>query len=500
MQITLAMRRPTKLWLLFIVCIMWYGPIFSQNIPTPLPPDLYIDVRSDMKQYTNYVVPCIDWLHDAPLNVNKKERARIEDFVLSWLQRNPDINISMPGYSMKFNGINGELLYQFMEGWIKYTLQTHDANVNNCTIAGIKSMLSFYTTGKAVGLGKITYLDNLANIAKNDGLNALLDTSAGAKNTYLFLDELPAKQQFKHEENYFSFHFYCIHLINPRAIRYRYLLQGYYDQWIETTDGSVTYPRLPPGAYTFRVQATTAKNFEKAIESSYAFTVASPFWQEYWFLTLVGAALLALGYSLIKMRENNLRNIAELRQKRILSEYEHLKSQVNPHFLFNSLNTLAHLIEIDQKTAIEYTENLSRLYQNILTYHDNDLVSLSQEMIILDNYLSIQKGRFGNALKMIVDIQPELMRTKKIVPLALQLLLENAIKHNIVSAADPLVINITANEHVITVRNKMQPKLSKEKGEGVGLINITKRYGLLTDRLVKYGVENGEFVVTLPLL
>lgn len=494
------MPHPNKILLLLVACLLCHASVFCQKQKTPLPADLYIDVRSDMQQYTNYVVPCIDWLQNAPLNINKKERARIEDFVLSWLQRNPDINISMPGYSMKFNGISGELLYQFMEGWIKYTLQTHDADINNCTVAGIKSMLSYYTTGKAVGLGKIAYLDNLAMIAQKNGLNALLDTTTGAKNTYIFLDAPPARRQFKHDENYFSFHFYCIHLLNPRAIRYRYLLDGYYDQWIETTDGSVTYPRLPPGSYTFKVQATTGKTFEKAVESSYSFTIARPFWLEYWFLTLSAAALLALGYSLIKMRENNLRNIAALRQKRILSEYEHLKSQVNPHFLFNSLNTLAHLIEIDQKTAVEYTENLSRLYQNILTYHDNDLVSLSQEMIILDNYLSIQKGRFGNALHLVVDIPSELMRTKKIVPLALQLLLENAIKHNVVSSTEPLEITITANDHEITVYNKIQPKLSKEKGEGVGLINITKRYGLLTDKPVRYGTENTDFKVILPLL
>jgi sensor histidine kinase YesM len=86
------------------------------------------------------------------------------------------------------------------------------------------------------------------------------------------------------------------------------------------------------------------------------------------------------------------------------------------------------------------------------------------------------------------------------VPLALQLLLENAIKHNVVSATEPLEIRITANEQEITVRNIYQPKMSKEKGEGVGLLNIKKRYGLLTGKPVTYGMQGNEYVVTLPLL
>jgi LytS/YehU family sensor histidine kinase len=189
-----------------------------------------------------------------------------------------------------------------------------------------------------------------------------------------------------------------------------------------------------------------------------------------------------------------------LKHERIMFEYEHLKSQVNPHFLFNSLNTLTNLIARDQKKAIEYTENLSSLYHSILAYHDNDLVSLAEEIAILENYFSIQKGRFGDALQLQMNISAEVLRTKKIVPLALQILIENVIKHNVISEQEPLHIDISATDLDITITNILSPKLSKEKGEGLGLVNIKRRYELLTKKTVSYGIIGNEFIVILPLL
>ena len=181
-------------------------------------------------------------------------------------------------------------------------------------------------------------------------------------------------------------------------------------------------------------------------------------------------------------------------------EYEHLKSQVNPHFLFNSLNTLVSLIEDDQDAAVVYTVHLSDLYRNMLSYKDQDLIWLAEEYEIIKNYMYIQKSRFGEALQLHAEIPEHLMTTKKIVPLALQLLVENAIKHNIVSLSRPLTISIVADEHTITIKNPVQLKMSKEKGAGLGLINIKKRYALLTSRSLKFGHEGNEYIVKLPLL
>src|SRR5690606_883978 len=107
-----------------------------------------------------------------------------------------------------------------------------------------------------------------------------------------------------------------------------------------------------------------------------------------------------------------------------------------------------------------------------------------------------QKSRFGDAIILEVDIPETLKQNKKIVPLALQLLVENAIKHNVVSKAKPLTISISATENSITISNPLQPKLSKEKGAGLGLINIRKRYSLLSKKQINYGTnQNNEFVV-----
>lgn len=491
----------TKKLILFLVCVLCCinNKAIAGNVP--LPKDFVFDVHADMKTYTRYIIPCVNWLQQTPLTEeNKSDRHMVNDFVIRWLQVNPDINISMPEYSLKFNGIDRDLLCLFLEGWIKYTLETRDTDITNCSIAGIKSMLDFYQAGKAKSIGEIDFLDNLGAIEKEGRLKDLFDTSHTAKNTYLYLTVPSEKHDFRYDENYFGFHYYCINLLRPRAMRYRYKLDGYYDHWITTADGSVTYPRLPPGNYNFVLQASMYPSFENVAEKTYSFKVAKPFWEENWFIVLVGLAAFSLVYLIIKQREKNLKNLALVDQMRITFEYEHLKSQVNPHFLFNSFNTLSNLIAKDQQKAMDYAENLSGLYHNILAHHDNDFVLLSEEFRILNDYISIQKGRFGDALQLIIDISEEIMRTKKIIPLALQILIENAIKHNVVSSAYPLIIHIDANEQQITIRNVVHPKLSKEKGEGLGLANIKKRYELLTKKEITYGLKENEYVVILPLL
>ena len=467
---------------------------------TPLPAGFVFDPHSDLRNYTPYIVPCVNWLQQTPLGLQRQERNEVNNFVLNWLQINPDVNIGLPDYSLKFNNIDKELLYLFMESWIKYTLQTNDKDVTRCSIAGLNGMLDYYHQGKAARIGTSKYLEDLLEIRQRGKLADLFDTGHAAMNTYLYLDTPANKTNFKYAENYFQFNFYSINLVRPRAIKYRYMLDGYYDKWIITKDGSVTYPRLPPGNYDFRVQVSMYDDFSIKVERDYYFVIAKPFWMEYWFLGLAAISCLLVIYFVIRLRERSLKNIALLKHERVVFEYEHLKSQVNPHFLFNSFNTLTNLIEKDQAKAIDYTEKLSELYRSILAHHDNDFVLLADEIAVLGNYISIQKGRFGDSLQTKMDIPVAILQTKKIVPMALQILIENVLKHNVISAQSPLLISIAADEHNITVTNVVHPKMSKEKGEGLGLINIKRRYELLTKSPVKYGQQGNEFIVTLPLL
>ncbi len=311
---------------------------------------------------------------------------------------------------------------------------------------------------------------------------------------------LPGKQRFDYDENYLGFTFDGIGYVNHERLNYRYTLEGYNDDWIYTSDASVSFPKLPSGNYTFRVQVSLNPAFEHPNEDRYAFSIATPFWKTNWFYLTMAALAALIGYLYVKLREKRLNRISQLQQERMLFEYEHLKSQVNPHFLFNSLYALAILIEEKKENALSYTVHLADLYRNMLSSGRKDLMSLREELEILVNYISIQQTRFGDAIRVNIDISEDIKDTKNIVPLALQLLVENAIKHNVVSVATPLTISIKASKDEITIRNVIQPKISREKGEGIGLVNIKKRYALLTKKPITYGIFGNEYIVTIPLL
>lgn len=181
------------------------------------------------------------------------------------------------------------------------------------------------------------------------------------------------------------------------------------------------------------------------------------------------------------------------------AKYESLKSQLDPHFLFNSLNVLTSLIEEDQDKAQKFTTSLSKVYRYVLEQKDKDLVSLEEELQFAKTYVSLLKMRFEDAIECHMPesvINPE----AKIVPLSLQILLENCIKHNVVSAQQPLQITIQEGETVLYVVNNLQIKTSLKKSSGIGLLNIKERYRILSTRNISINQSKNEFKVELPLL
>lgn len=337
---------------------------------------------------------------------------------------------------------------------------------------------------------------------RNDAAQFDIRPAVHISQVALFMSPLSDGQhEFLSDENYLSFFFDGLNYTNPEPLNYRYKLEGYNNNWIQTSDNRVTFPQLPPGTYTFRLQGSLNQHFLKSSEASYSFHIASPLWRRAWFIVLCLLLLGVLARYLIRLRDKSVNNLLRLRQERLLFEYEHLKSQVNPHFLFNSLNTLTGLIEDGENdVAATYTSQLSDLYRNMLAYRDRDLILLSEEWDILAAYLHIQRSRFEDAFQVKVDIPETVLQTKKIVPMALQLLVENAIKHNVMSQSNPLTIHITADEASITVSNQLRPKLSPQKGAGIGQSHIRRRYELLTSRKVSFAREAGFYIVNLPLL
>ncbi|MFY0600671.1 MAG: histidine kinase [Cyclobacteriaceae bacterium] len=178
------------------------------------------------------------------------------------------------------------------------------------------------------------------------------------------------------------------------------------------------------------------------------------------------------------------------------SKYESLKNQVNPHFLFNSLNALSSLVYDDQAKAVEFIRNLSQVYRYVLDKKDLELVPLEDELSFLKNYVFLQKIRFGDNLKLDLDLQS---KEGMIPPIALQILIENAIKHNIVSESKPLTIEVVVTDLHCQVSNNIQEKLEKDS-TGIGLSNLKSRYDFLTDRQVEITNSEVEFIVKIPVL
>ena len=172
-----------------------------------------------------------------------------------------------------------------------------------------------------------------------------------------------------------------------------------------------------------------------------------------------------------------------------------------PHFLFNSFNTLISTIEDDPEMAVGYVEQLSVFFRNIVNYRDKDIISLGEEIGVVQTYFYLQQKRYGDNLKLHIDVPDEIKRNTFIHPLTLQLLVENAIKHNAISRETQLEIQLLVeNDNQLIIRNNINPKISREAGSGMGLQNIVNRYNLLSGEPVKVKNEGNYFTVILPIL
>ncbi len=185
-----------------------------------------------------------------------------------------------------------------------------------------------------------------------------------------------------------------------------------------------------------------------------------------------------------------------LKSENLLVQLSSLKNQLNPHFLFNSLNTLSWLINEDKEKSQRYLQKLSQVLRYSLSMQEQSLVPLKEELTLVDSYIFLLQIRFGNNLQIIKNIEEVHF---KIPPLSLQLLIENAIKHNVISTASPLSIWIELRDNVLIVRNTHKPKPNSE-GTGIGLVNLNERFKILASQEVDIEQNEKEFKVVLPLI
>lgn len=190
-------------------------------------------------------------------------------------------------------------------------------------------------------------------------------------------------------------------------------------------------------------------------------------------------------------------NTEKIKREQLHSRYEALKNQVNPHFLFNSLNALSSLIYDHPDKAVEFINRLSDVYRYVLDSKDKEVVPVNEEMSFVHSYLFLLESRFGNNLK--VDIGDE-DTDGFIPPMSLQMLIENAVNHNEISGERPLRIRIYCEGKYIYVKNILQIRAKHGESPGIGLDNIKSRYSVLSDLPVKIDESDTEFEVGLPVL
>lgn len=307
-----------------------------------------------------------------------------------------------------------------------------------------------------------------------------------------------ANTAFSYDQNYFLFNFTGLWHTNPEQVRYRYRLEGFDHDWIVSKEHFASYPNLPPGQYVFHLQASEHGEFEGTPEATYTFRIRPPFWTRWWFVALCSAVVAALLYAYIRAREQRFHREAALRRESMASQFAALKSQINPHFLFNSFNTLITIIEENPKIAVEYVEHLSDFYRSIMIYREKDLITLGEEQELVRNFNFLLKKRYEDNFRLNDKLNGQ---TGRIMPLTLQMLVENAVKHNIISGTKPLTIDIyTENTEYVVVRNNNQRKLKPEAGTHFGLQGLVNRYALFGAPPVIVEETPEFFTVKIPIL
>lgn len=219
--------------------------------------------------------------------------------------------------------------------------------------------------------------------------------------------------------------------------------------------------------------------------------------------SLVPTAFVALLYEsrfFFNQWRHSVVRVEQLARAQAQSQLEALRSQLDPHFLFNSLNTLAALIDESPDAAQDYLSQLSDVYRYVLLAREKDTVTLEEELTFVDAYIYLNKTRFRDNLRVQISIPAELKK-RRVAPLSLQLLVENALKHNVVSREHPLHLRVDAVDgETIRVLNTVRPKTTLTPGTRLGLKNLLSRYELLSTRPIKICHDDHEWSVALPLL
>ncbi|HLP36438.1 ligand-binding sensor domain-containing protein [Lacibacter sp.] len=315
-----------------------------------------------------------------------------------------------------------------------------------------------------------------------------------------------SKIKLHYDENFFTIGFAAINYDNAGGTWYAYKLDGVDEDWKYTQNRFANYTKLPGGNYTFRVKASVDRAEWNGPEQTIDIYIATVFYKAWWFRLLIAVLFIFLVYLFYRYRIRQQQKLLELQGKAQLLEkekvmvmYESLKQQLNPHFLFNSLTSLSGLIQTDQKMAGNFLEQMSKIYRYILKNRDSELVSLKEELAFVQVYINLQKTRFKEGLQVKMNVSEDELH-KKIAPVTLQNLVENAMKHNIIDLDTPLVIEITSEDGYLLVKNNLQKKNMVETSNKQGLASLQSLYQYLSRRPVLIEETKNEFIIRIPLI
>jgi ligand-binding sensor domain-containing protein len=388
---------------------------------------------------------------------------------------------------------------------------------------------TFTPFGEADGLPEIGFQEHAGFVARNG--NFIM----GTLNGYIRFDPLKFQQEklnvqcyignvqvgsakksiqvdtlenlhLSHFQNSITINLVGINYKNRQQTWYAYLLEGFEKQWHYTQDPKIVYTNLPGGKYRFLYKAgTNAYQWDrpaKALEIK----IDTVFYKTPWFIMLIGLLMAGLLYWIYRFRLSQQQQVFALQSKTQVLEkekaqvmYENLKQHLNPHFLFNSLTSLSSLIRINQDMAGNFLERMSKIYRYILKNRDSETVTLQEELNFVSNYIELQKTRFENGLQVHIMVDDEHMY-KRIAPVTLQNLVENAIKHNTTSRQKPLIIDFFVQDEYLIVSNSLQRKTFVETSNKTGLESMKDLYSYLSERPLLVEEDGDRFVVRVPLL
>lgn len=312
--------------------------------------------------------------------------------------------------------------------------------------------------------------------------------------------------KLKPGENFFTIMLEGLNYANPGKTWYAYKLDGLEKDWHYTRDARAVYTSVPGGNYKFRYKAASSPGNWTMEEKVFSIAVGKYFYNTIWFYVLLVLVVLLLLYALYRYRLQQQGKLFSLQGKAQQLEkekaqvmYESLKQQLNPHFLFNSLTSLSGLIDTDQKLAGDFLKQMSKIYRYILKSRDSETVKLKEEIDFVQTYISLQQTRFKTGLKVHIQVSEE-EGQKKIPPVTLQNLVENAIKHNIIDTESPLVINMFTENGYLVVKNNLQKKRVVETSNRQGLSSLQSLYSYLSTNPVIIEEDEREFRIKLPLI